>query len=419
MEYDRRFLTWWGISLFAFHLGARRLLDFDLRDIGTEVLATLNRLAETRQETLPVHKTLDHFLLHLGGAEAVEELRTKMVRRLLRQRVLEGCRLNRKYVIAIDGSGWLAFGKRHCEHCLVQKCGDGHVYLHNVLEAKLIGPQGLALSIGTEFIENVDMKAVLYNENVKQDAELKAMARLLPAMRTAFPKLPMILTADSLYGCGTAIQLAEDHNCSYVYVFKPGRLPAVWQDFQSLLPLCPENTHTVRLAAGTRRVYRWVNDMSYVDSHRREHTFHAIQCEETNARGTTATYAWMTPEPVSARTVEAIGIKGGRRKQNIENGFNIQKNGGMRMEHAYSTRLPLAKAYYGLLQIAHIIQQLLLLGSPLKNLAARAGKTPIDFYGSIKKMVQRLLECMRYVRLPPDVFDTASARRMQIRFGFT
>src|SRR5690349_1799046 len=56
--YHKRFLIWWGLSLYLFQLGSRRQLDFDLDACGTQVLHNLNRLAQTEQETRPVHDTL-------------------------------------------------------------------------------------------------------------------------------------------------------------------------------------------------------------------------------------------------------------------------------------------------------------------------------------------------------------------------
>ena len=67
VEYDRRFLLWWGLLLFCFKLGSRRQLDFQLRDLETHMLANVNRLANTTQESLPVNKTLSHFLGHVGS----------------------------------------------------------------------------------------------------------------------------------------------------------------------------------------------------------------------------------------------------------------------------------------------------------------------------------------------------------------
>src|SRR5271156_5962922 len=85
--YSTRFLAWWGIALYLLQLGSRRQLDYDLRDGGQQVLANFNRLAETEQTTLPVHDTLDHFLGH-STLPSWEQLRTRMVQRLLRMKAL-------------------------------------------------------------------------------------------------------------------------------------------------------------------------------------------------------------------------------------------------------------------------------------------------------------------------------------------
>ena len=59
----------------------------------------------------------------------------------------------------IDGSGYLVFRSRHCDHCLTQRHGETTLYMHQVLEAKLLGPAGTVVSIATEFIDNSDVSA--------------------------------------------------------------------------------------------------------------------------------------------------------------------------------------------------------------------------------------------------------------------
>ena len=134
IDYHKRFLIWWGLLLFILKLGSRRQLDFDLRDEEGEVLANLNRLAQTDQETLPVHDTLEHFLGHVG-ADPLAQLRTKMIRRLIRMKALDGARLRGRFVIAVDGTGHLRFTQRHCDHCLEQQHQGKTLYFHQVLEA--------------------------------------------------------------------------------------------------------------------------------------------------------------------------------------------------------------------------------------------------------------------------------------------
>ena len=404
VEYSARFLLWWGLSLFLCKLGSRRQLDFDLRDLGTHVLANLNRVAGTAQRTLPVHDTLDHFLGHLGAAP-LAALRAHMLRRLIRMKALEGWRLAGRFVVAVDGTGHLHFARRHCPQCLVRHHATHDVYLHMVEEAKLVGPGGLALSVGTAFIENPPGRADAGPRDTaqqQQDCELTALARLVPALKRDFPQTPFCVTSDALYACGAAIALVEAQGWAYVFTFKPGRMPAAWAEFQSLLRLTPEPPLRVTRPDGTRQVFRWATGVSYTDHAQRTQVFNALQCEET-VNGTTTTFAWMTDLPVTRDTVVSIATKGGRRRWTIENaGFNLQKTSELNLEHAYSTDPEGLKAYYYLLQIAHSMLQLLERGSLLRHLAQTQGKTPLGMFGSLKNIARRLLDSLRHGLLPEE-----------------
>src|SRR5437879_2657870 len=114
VTYDKRFLVYWGLGLFLFKLGSRRQLDYQLASQDTHVLDNINRLAETQQTTRPVHNTLNYFLGRIG-VSPLARLRTQLVQRLLRMRVLEDARLQGRYCILIDGTGYLLFRERHCE----------------------------------------------------------------------------------------------------------------------------------------------------------------------------------------------------------------------------------------------------------------------------------------------------------------
>ncbi len=101
----------------------------------------------------------------------------------------------------------------------------------------------------------------------------------------------------------------------------------------------------------------------------------------------------------------------------IENqGFNRQKNSGLNLEHVFSTDPERLKAYYYLLQIAHIVLQILEVGSLLRNVAAEFGRTPMQLFGSLKNLARRLLEAFRYIALSDEVFDHSRAGNIQIRF---
>jgi hypothetical protein len=114
-------------------------------------------LAKTKQTTRPVHDTL-HYFVGRTGAAPYAWLRGCMMQRLIRMKALDAARLQGRFVVALDATGHLAFRTRHCPHCLVYRHATHTVYLHQLLEAKLLGPGGTALSIATEFIENRDSR---------------------------------------------------------------------------------------------------------------------------------------------------------------------------------------------------------------------------------------------------------------------
>jgi hypothetical protein len=414
ITYSRRFLAWWGLCLYLLQLGSRRQLDYELRDGGAAVLANLNRLAETTQSSLPVHDTLDYFVehSHLAGLTRV---RNQMVQRLLRMKALDAARLLGQPVVLIDATGVLCFHRRHCPNCLVQRQGQQTLYMHHVLEAKLLGPAGVVVSLDTEFIDNADAGDAKGRsaEEVKQDCELKALHRLLPRLKKTYPQLRFVLALDSLYGCGPLFALAKELGWSFVVTFKEGRTPALWREFQALLPLCPQNTLTRTWADGRVQRFRWVNQLAYEDSEHRCWTLNALECTETTTEERHY-FAWLTWLPVNRNTVEEIA-QGGRDRWKEENeGFNRQKNSGLNLEHVYSIDPEKWKAYYLFLQIAFILTQLLERGSLLRRLAAELGRPFWKLFGSLKNVARRLLDSVRFVEWEADWFDAAQAGKLRL-----
>jgi hypothetical protein len=316
----------------------------------------------------------------------------------------------------LDATGLLCFHQRHCTHCLTQRHGKRTLYFHHVLEAKLLGPGGVVVSLGSEFIENADADAAKGKsaEEVKQDCELKAARRLLPRIKQDYPQLRFVLALDNLYACGPLFALAADLNWSFVVTFKEGRTPALWRDYQALLPLCPEN---VLRRSWDKRVqeFRWVNQLAYQDSEGRTWQLDALECTERTADGSKHYFAWLTQLPVGRKTVEDIAQQGGRYRWKIENeGFNRQKNSGLNLEHVYSSDPENWKAYYLLLQIAFLLTQLLERGSLLRRLAAESGRPFWKLFGSLQNVARRLLDSVRFVVWEEGWFEPRQAAGLRI-----
>ena len=297
--------------------------------------------------------------------------------------------LGKYYLIAIDGTGHLIFNnkKRHCEHCLVKK-KDGKVlyYYHNVLEAKLVTENGLAISIATEFVENPD-------DGVdKQDCELRAFYRLVENLKKDFPQLSICLLLDGLYAAGPVFDVCENHIWKYITTFKEGSMSDVYAEYMNLKPLYKETFKEIE-DGKTKQNFNWVTDIKY-----QKHSLKVLECNESKPGKKKTRFVWLTNLEINQYNFQQIA-KGGRLRWKTENeGFNMQKNGGYNLEHAYSEDEFAAKNFYLLLQIAHTINQLMEQGSLLKHHVKKA-------FGCIRNIARKLLEDLRTKSIELDQFQ--------------
>ncbi|MEW6621363.1 MAG: transposase [bacterium] len=381
---------------------SRRQINFQFNT--KEFIENLNLLANDNLDKVAHDCTLAYLLERLVIG-SISKLRRRMINRLIRMRCLERLRLlGRYYLITIDGTGHLLFKERHCEHCLVTKINGKEYYYHNVLEAKLVGANGLALSILSEFIENPNEK---YD---KQDCELKAFYRLAENLKRDFPQLPICLSLDSLYLKKPVFDICKENKWKYIITFKEGSMPATYAEYISLKSLCPENIAHLKRDE-IEQDYHWVNDIDYQD-----HLLGALECNELKPgkdnKKEHSRFVWISNLEINKATFKEIA-QGGRLRWKTENeGFNTQKNGGYNMEHAYSQDELAAKNFYLLLQIAHIINQLMEKGSLLKEEDIQ------KVFGSIRNIARKLLEDFRTKATTLAHLQNLLSVPFQIRFDW-
>ena len=343
--------------------------------------------------------------------EQLQEALSSLSETLIRKKVLMPYRvLERFYVVAVDGTGMLSFGERHCPNCLTRTKDGKTLYYHNVLEAKLVCGNGFCFSLLSEFIENSDPTAT------KQDCELKAFYRLAERLKERFPRLPILLTLDGLFAGGPTFTLCRKFGWHFMAVLKDGDLPSVNEEFASLSEFDRANRLLRRTGKRLeiKQRYKWVNQISYIDSQSHGHSLSVLECEETkpdkNQIDKTTKFRWVTSVEVKKNRVVQLADEAGRIRWKIENeGFNVQKNGGFALEHAFTTNPTSAKIFYFLLQIAHLISQLLEKGSILK-------KSFPNGFGSAKNLAFRLLEAWRCCVIAKDLLLFIRHSRFQIRF---
>lgn len=406
ITYPLASLAFAGITMFLFHLKARRQIGLLLRN-GPSVIKFH---ALFGVEAFPHGDTLEATFSNLE-TDQIQMVVTGMTETLIRKKVLYGYRiLGIYFIVAIDGTGTISFSRRHCPHCLTRTRNGKTLYYHPVLEAKLLTSNGFAFSLMTEFIENPADKGT------KQDCELKAFYRLAERLKTRFPRLPILLSMDGLFAGGPTFDLCHRFGWKFMIVLKDDDLPSVNEEFDALSKLQPENRlvlHTGK-EAHIKQVFRWVEEIVYVDSEKKEHILSAIECFETKpdkkGQKKTTKFKWVTNCHVSWKNVTTLSNDGGRMRWKIENeGFNVQKKGGYELEHAYTNHPNSAKIFYFLLQIAHLLAQLLYKATLLKR------DFP-DGFGSAKNLAFRLLEAWRNVRMTQVDIRAALQKRFQIRF---
>lgn len=356
-------------------------------------------LAGKFPETLFHGDTLHYLVKGIDPADLHEHLRKPVIKRLLRNRCLEAFRLlGHWYVIAVDGTGYRTFDKRHCRHCLSRRLdGGGVIYLHQVLEAKLVLPGlGMSLSVATEFIEN---EAV---EVSKQDCEQKAFLRLAKGLKRDFPQLNICLSVDGLYLSKPMIDVCQGYRWHYFITFKEGSAPALFEEYQALLKLTPENALR-KQRGGAVANYRWINGIDWDDR-----LVNALGNHEETAKGTKP-FVWATDFEIDRENVERLEQDGGRIRWDIEESFNIQKNGGYGLKHDFSNDNTAMKNFYLLTQMAHLFNQLMEKGSLLRERI----ETKL---GSLKVLSERLWAALTETWIDPLRLRAILAQRIQIRF---
>jgi hypothetical protein len=401
--YDKIFCIWSALSIFMQALGSRRQFDREaLTDAARPLqvlLDNLNQLAGTDEVDILHGDTLNDYLCKLPSSH-LEAIPPNMVKRLIRMRALDYARFFGMYLVVIDATGIGHTSRHHCPYCLTQTKNGKTLYYHMVLEAKLITPEGMVFSIGSEFVENMDANAT------RQDSELAAFPRLAAKIKARFPRLPICLLLDGLYANQNVFTCCTRNHWHWITTFKQGRLPTAFREFQALKTLCPENMIETREQGRYQRL-TWIGDLEHEG-----HRFAAFDCLTYNDDLDPTYFAWITDLPLSRRRVAKLANHGGRKRWTIENqGFRNQKHQGYELEHAYSDNNNASKNYYFILQMAHTILQLLIHGP-----VAAVFNSVI---GSMKNFFRRMNDDLRHLYIPIQAVSPEALRNLQIRLAPT
>ena len=380
--YTQAHLIWLGVLMLMMRLGSRSQLRFErIAEAFDHNLALLSGQFNVDHVADP--DTLAYYgeRVHI---QAVEKLLASITSCLIRSKVLDPFRLYDYFTIAIDGSQICTFDNEPWPGCPSRCLSNGSTqYFSYVLDAKLVTPCGMALTLASEMLTNEG-----YETFEKQDCELKAFPRLIEKLHSFFPRTPLCLLLDGLFTNQNVIRMIENYRWKYIVTFKEGSMPERFREALSLADLQKHNSLETK-HKDCSQLFRWVDGLPVA-----EFTPGVIFCLEHKRDGETTNFVWLTNFSVSKTTVKNIANNGGRLRWNIENrGFNVQKNDGYEMKHPYSEHKNGFKFFYTLLLTAHYLTQLILHGSLIRALNRS--------FGSAKNFARRLAESLRRHFTPP------------------
>lgn len=366
---DQRYVTYQSQVLLMTRILSSIFYISSMRKTSEEfssekIIENIGYLSGQELKELPYWETINNYLKGVRPEE-LQDTVDRLVKGLIHSRAFEKARIGGKYwQIIIDGTQLYSSRKKPDGKCLYRVHNKGTEkeyteYYYYVLEAKIMLHPKIYVSIMTEFAENQE-------ETEKQDCELKAFYRLIKRLREKFPMLPICICGDSLYACDNFFKACRKAGCSYLLRFKEGSIPNIYEEYQKLRKLESHYQEEKYLVAEKRKgkksgKRKWEEKTEWHDYVTgigyKEHNVNFIENGESG-EGKYPFY-FLTDLPVTKRTVKELS-KAGRRRWAIENeGFNTQKHHGYHLEHRYSHNYQAWKNHYYLIQIGHMISQIM------------------------------------------------------------
>ncbi len=144
-----------------------------------------------------------------------------------------------------------------------------------------------------------------------------------------------------MYACKPVMDICKKNGWKYIIRFKEGAIPTLYQEYEKVVKEHNESNKTN---------YEFVTGLDY-----EEEKVNIIKYEEPKKK---TEFIYITDLPISDKNIES-SINIGRKRWKIENeGFNIQKNGTFDIGHLYSKNQVAIKTHYLMIQIAHILRQI-------------------------------------------------------------
>jgi hypothetical protein len=325
-------------------------------------------------DTIPHADTLAN-LLEKMEVDRLEDITVGLVRDLMRSKKFIRSLQDRRYIVAMDGSGKYSRDWQFSMECLHKKKqdGEGEKYFVYILEAALILGNGVSLPFMSEFLDNGQYD--FSDRNKKQDCELKAFKRLAERLKKNFPGTRLTLVLDGLYPNGPVFTICRRNKWDFMITLKDGSLKEVWRNARGLRKIETGNVKK-QLYGDREQEFWWANGMEYTYAYVNEHgksvymteKLNIVVCNESwtehmreGGVHRKTKFAWVSNREITADNVHRRCNLIGRFRWFIENNvFQVEKCRGYNYEHSYSYNWQAMKGFHHLMHIAHILNNLVL-----------------------------------------------------------
>ena len=249
----------------------------------------------------------------------------------------------------------------------------------------------------------------------------KSLYRMVKRLKEFFPRTQLCLLSDGLYPCQEVFDICRRNGWEFIIVLKPKKIPTLYNAAIAGIKKYPNNKITIK-TGDRKQDISWVHGLEY-------HTnmLNVIFCKTTqkiNGKEIITLDSWVTNIRPNVKNVGKLVNKGGRQRWKIENqGFKEQKCDDYELEHLYGENSNAWKNYYQLLQIAHMITQLIIYADLCQKLQEYSltenSNNPIrsfsEYYNTVRNFVRRICESFRNTHFSKLAYVLIG--KTQIRFS--
>ncbi len=401
----------YGLLSFVFQMASRREAN---RKMTMPMFQANLKLLIPDFEEIPHHDTLYRLLRRMDPGE-LESAHLDLIERLIRKKKFRRFLIEGHYPIAIDGTQKWMRRWPFSDEALERRVGAGEQktsqYYVYVLEACLAFANGMVMPLMSEFL------ALSLGDGSldTQDCEQRAFERLTARLKQRFPRLRILLLLDGLYPNGPMMKLCRRRRWQFMIVLQNHSLPNVWDEFEGLRQLQPENRQ-VQPWGNRRQHFTWVNGIehTYGPNQRRRLNLHVVVCEETwlevgpggEIVEHRSRHAWVSSEPLSRHNLHRRCNLAARHRWGIEANILVEKHQGYGYEHCFAYDFNAMRGYHYLMHLGHLFNILARYSQRLQE--------PMRTHG-VRGFFEFLRETVAGPWLHPEALRARFARPCQLR----